>query len=62
MTGTYGFVVKEKMKKLKEKLKWWNKEVFGVLDLNIEKFVKDLNGLDDVAASGGVVDPEHGQI
>lgn len=36
--------IREKLKKLKAKLKWWNKEVlFGVMDLNIEKIVKEVN-------------------
>jgi hypothetical protein len=40
------------MKRLKEALKVWNKEVFGILDLNIEKTVKDLNDLEDQIANG----------
>jgi hypothetical protein len=43
---------KEKMKSLKEALKVWNKEVFGILDLNIEKTVKDLNDLEDQITNG----------
>ncbi|PNX59162.1 cysteine-rich receptor-like protein kinase, partial [Trifolium pratense] len=41
--GKKAFVLKEKLKMLKESLKSWNKEVFGILDLNIEKTVKDIN-------------------
>ncbi|CAJ2631177.1 unnamed protein product [Trifolium pratense] len=41
--GKKAFVLKEKLKLLKESLKIWNKEVFGILDLNIEKTVKDIN-------------------
>lgn len=29
-------MLKEKFKFLKERLKWWNKSVFGWLDLKIE--------------------------
>lgn len=38
-------VVKEKFKKLKELLHGWNKEVFGVLVLNIDNLVKEINAL-----------------
>jgi hypothetical protein len=40
------------MKRLKEALKVWNKEVFGILDLNIEKTVNDLNDLEDQITNG----------
>lgn len=35
--GSGEFVAKEKLKRLKKKLKLWNRDVFGILDLNIEK-------------------------
>ncbi|CAI8597259.1 unnamed protein product [Vicia faba] len=35
--GKAGFILKEKLCILKSKLKLWNKEVFGVLDLNVDK-------------------------
>jgi hypothetical protein len=44
--GKKAFVLKEKFKLLKESLRKWNKEVFGYLDLNIEKTVKELNDLE----------------
>ncbi|PNX80406.1 cysteine-rich receptor-like protein kinase, partial [Trifolium pratense] len=50
--GKKAFVLKEKLKKLKEKLKVWNREVFGILDLNIDKTVKDLNDAEDLMARG----------
>ncbi|XP_058776630.1 uncharacterized protein LOC131650952 [Vicia villosa] len=37
------FVLKEKLKLFKEKLKWWNKEVFGKFDLEMEGGVRDIN-------------------
>lgn len=37
------FVIKEKFKRLKEQLKEWNKNVFGIMDLNFDKLVKDMN-------------------
>ncbi|GAU32897.1 hypothetical protein TSUD_393180 [Trifolium subterraneum] len=41
--GKKAFIVKQKMKRSKEALNKWNHEVFGIMDLNIEKTVKDLN-------------------
>jgi hypothetical protein len=45
------FILKEKMKILKEALKGWNKEVFGIVDLNLEKTVKELNDVEDMLAN-----------
>lgn len=42
---------KEKLKLLKSELRTWNREVFGYVDLNIEKIVEEINSLDEVAAS-----------
>lgn len=47
---------KEKLKLLKGELRKWNKEVFGDVDLSIEKIVEEMNILDGVAASNSVVD------
>ncbi|GAU41394.1 hypothetical protein TSUD_244790 [Trifolium subterraneum] len=47
-------VFKEKLKLLKEKLKMWNKGVFGAVDLNLESFVEELNELDVKACEGEV--------
>lgn len=44
--GQGDFILKENLKALKRKLKWWNKKVFGWLDLKVEKVVSDLNSLD----------------
>ncbi|MCH82956.1 LINE-1 reverse transcriptase like, partial [Trifolium medium] len=44
--GKKAYVLKEKFKLLKECLRKWNREVFGYLDLNIEKTVKDLNDIE----------------
>jgi hypothetical protein len=41
---------------LKEALKGWNKKVFGIVDINIEKTVKELNDLEDMIADN-VCDP-----
>ncbi|KAK2351032.1 hypothetical protein QL285_097633 [Trifolium repens] len=44
--GKKAFVLKEKFRMLKECLRKWNKEVFGYMDLNIEKIVNDLNNIE----------------
>lgn len=46
ITGRKAYVIKEKLKIIRESLKKWNKEVFGWLDLNIENIVADMNELD----------------
>lgn len=51
--GWKGYVIKEKFKILKEKLRKWNKEVFGVVDLNIANTADELNQLDKIVADGG---------
>ncbi|MCI20516.1 hypothetical protein A2U01_0041678 [Trifolium medium] len=53
--GKKAFVLKEKLKRLKEALKGWNKEVFGVLDMNIESTVKELTEVEGLLASDGLV-------
>jgi hypothetical protein len=52
--GKKAFIIKEKLKRLKESLKVWNKEVFGIVDLNIDKTVRDLNELEEQIANGGI--------
>ncbi|MCH81419.1 LINE-1 reverse transcriptase like, partial [Trifolium medium] len=49
--GKKAFILKEKLKRTKEELKKWNKEVFGVLDLNIDSTVKKLNDVESLIAS-----------
>lgn len=41
--GKRAFVIKDKLKMMKVKLRWWNTEVFGWVDLHLEKAVSDLN-------------------
>lgn len=41
--GKVAYVVKEKLKHLKEKLRIWNMEIFRYLDLEIEKEVSKWN-------------------
>ncbi|CAJ2635642.1 unnamed protein product [Trifolium pratense] len=52
--GTKTFVISEKMKRLKEALKKWNRDVFGFKDLCIDKTVRELNEVEDLIANGGV--------
>ncbi|XP_058776931.1 uncharacterized protein LOC131651277 [Vicia villosa] len=47
VTGTSAFVLKEKIKRLRERLCWWNLNVFGWLDLRIEEDVEELNKLEE---------------
>jgi exonuclease III len=54
--GNSAFILKEKLNRLKEALKNWNREVFGIVDLNIEKTVKELNDMEDQIAND-VLDP-----
>lgn len=49
--GWKAHVVKEKLKYVKEKLKVWNKEVYGIQDIHIERVVKELNAMEE---EGGV--------
>lgn len=44
--GTAGFVLKEKLKALKAKLKVWNKECFGMLDSKIHQAREELEEVD----------------
>ncbi|PNX83060.1 cysteine-rich receptor-like protein kinase [Trifolium pratense] len=53
--GKKAFVIKEKLKMLKEGLKVWNREDFGILDLNIVKTVHELNEMEGLVANGGTV-------
>lgn len=52
VVGKKAFVIKEKLKFLRDKLKRWNKEVFGWLDLNIETTDDDLNALNGLVSEG----------
>ncbi|XP_058760200.1 uncharacterized protein LOC131633504 [Vicia villosa] len=43
LEGKGDFVLKEKLRLFKDKLRRWNKEVFGRIDLEVEEGVRDLN-------------------
>ncbi|XP_058759955.1 uncharacterized protein LOC131633261 [Vicia villosa] len=49
VTGSSAFVLKEKLKLLRNRLRWWHKHVFGWLDLKDEEEVDELNGLEEEA-------------
>lgn len=41
--GLIAHIVNEKLKYVKENLNVWNREVYGVMDLNIDSIVKEIN-------------------
>ncbi|XP_058784197.1 uncharacterized protein LOC131658967 [Vicia villosa] len=45
--GRGDYVLKEKLRLIKERLRWWEKNIFGKIDLEIEENVKELNKWDD---------------
>lgn len=50
VNGKKTYIFKEKLKLLKVGLKVWNKEVFEILDLDVEKAIDDLNRLDHIVS------------
>lgn len=55
VSGNCAYVLKEKFKLLKQILKWWNKEVFGWIDMKIYNIVKDLHELNSLVSSKNCV-------
>ncbi|XP_058783968.1 uncharacterized protein LOC131658719 [Vicia villosa] len=47
LKGSPGFILKEKLIFLRGRLRWWNREVFGMVELKIQDIVNDLNRLED---------------
>ncbi|XP_058741064.1 uncharacterized protein LOC131613407 [Vicia villosa] len=45
--GHGDFVLKEKLRLLKNKLRWWNTTVFGKINLELEEGVKEINAIDN---------------
>lgn len=45
--GRKDFILKEKSKRSRGMLRWWNKKVFGWVDLRMEEAVKYLNNIDN---------------
>lgn len=50
--GNEAYVIKDKLKSLKEKLRHLNKEVFDWIDLSIDNTVKDLNEIEFAVGKG----------
>ncbi|CAL5196833.1 unnamed protein product [Lathyrus oleraceus] len=50
VNGKKTYIFKEKLKLLEMGLKVWNKEVFEILDLDVEKAIDDLNRLDHIVS------------
>src|SRR4051812_40938113 len=48
--GRPGFILKEKLFKLKHMIRRWNREVFGILDLDVNNAISNLNKLDALVA------------
>jgi hypothetical protein len=57
LSGWMGFILKEKLKGLKEVIKAWNKEVYGAIDTKIRLLVEDINEV-DVKGELGVLTEE----
>ncbi|XP_058726046.1 uncharacterized protein LOC131597359 [Vicia villosa] len=45
--GRGDFVLKEKFRIIKDRLRWWDKNIFGKVDLEVEEGVRVLNDSDD---------------
>ncbi|XP_058783058.1 uncharacterized protein LOC131657708 [Vicia villosa] len=54
--GRSDFVLKEKLQILKERLRWWNREVFGRIDLEVEDEVENINKRDSILEEDEVGD------
>lgn len=48
VSGRGDFALKEKFRLIKQRLKWWNKTVFGKYDFEVEECVRELNEADDL--------------
>lgn len=55
VSGWEAFVIKEKLKDLKGKLKAWNKDIFGDLNTKRKAIVKELNNLDKKAEDSPLI-------
>lgn len=58
VSGWGGFVLKERLKILKNTLKAWNKSVFGIIEENIEKLQGEIHELDMIDDTFGLEDHE----
>ncbi|XP_058783306.1 uncharacterized protein LOC131657982 [Vicia villosa] len=51
--GRGDYILKQKLLLLKGRIKWWNKEVFGRIDLEIQEEVREINCRDDLLELDG---------
>lgn len=51
ISGSIGFILKEKLKCLKGLLKVWNKEIICILDLDVDNVLESLKNLDSLSSS-----------
>ena len=56
--GWMGFVLKEKLKGLKYRIKEWNKEEYGGMEEKIELLIEEIKGLDEKGEVGDLNDGE----
>lgn len=49
VSGRGCFVLKEKLRLLKSRLKWWNINIFDKIDLEIEEGVREMNEYDGLS-------------
>ncbi|MCI42694.1 hypothetical protein A2U01_0063931, partial [Trifolium medium] len=57
-TGWMGHILKERLKGLKEEIRKWNSEVYGVMDSRIQKLRHDIEVLDVRSEGTGITDEE----
>jgi hypothetical protein len=58
VTGWMGYILKERLKGLKEAIKKWNSEVYGVVDSKIQKLRADIEDMDLRSERVGISDEE----
>lgn len=51
VVGRSGYVIKEKFKMLKERLKSWNKQVFEWIDLKVDEWVEEIKEVNKLFTS-----------
>lgn len=51
--GCKAYILKEKLKMLRVRLRWRNKEVFGWVDLKVVDIMEKLNKINNIASGEG---------
>lgn len=62
ISGKKAYMIKEKFKLLREIIRWWNREVYGWLDLIVENVVTKINYMDDYFLNGNNVAIEEDKL